>query len=227
MVNDQLQKFMFNAAPVRGEIVSLRDTWQEVLTRRSYPTPVRNVLGEMMAACALLSANLKFDGTLIMQIYGDGPVTMLVVQCNSDLSLRATAKLAESIEGASEAPVPITDDMTLPDLLNRNGHGRCVITLDPRDKKPGQQAYQGIVPLSGEHGPLAHQLIANLCGDDAAKWEAAAGAALATLEARKALWDGIVAAIAHEVRGCELTAQGNAHEREVDATRQGDAANCE
>ena len=79
MVNDQLQKFMFNAAPVRGEIVSLRDTWQEVLTRRSYPTPVRNVLGEMMAACALLSANLKFDGTLIMQIYGDGPVTMLVV----------------------------------------------------------------------------------------------------------------------------------------------------
>ena len=52
MVNDQLQKFMFNAAPVRGEIVSLRDTWQEVLTRRSYPMPVRNVLGEMMAACA-------------------------------------------------------------------------------------------------------------------------------------------------------------------------------
>ncbi len=155
MVNDQLQKFMFNAAPVRGEIVSLRDTWREVLTRRSYPTPVQNVLGEMMAACALLSANLKFDGTLIMQIYGDGPVTMLVVQCNSDLSLRATAKLAESIEGATEAPVPITDDMTLPDLLNRNGQGRCVITLDPRDKQPGQQAYQGIVPLSGEHGPLA------------------------------------------------------------------------
>jgi molecular chaperone Hsp33 len=140
---------MFNAAPVRGEIVSLQNTWQEVLARRSYPAPVRNVLGEMMAACALLSANLKFDGTLIMQIYGDGPVQMLVVQCNSDLSLRATAKLAE---GAADR---ITDDMTLPVLLNQHGRGRCVITLDPADKKPGQQPYQGIVPLSGEHGPLA------------------------------------------------------------------------
>ncbi|CDY78699.1 33 kDa chaperonin (Heat shock protein 33) (HSP33) [Caballeronia glathei] len=148
-MNDQLQKFMFNAAPVRGEIVSLQNTWQEVLARRSYPAPVRNVLGEMMAACALLSANLKFDGTLIMQIYGDGPVQMLVVQCNSDLSLRATAKLAE---GAADR---ITDDMTLPVLLNQHGRGRCVITLDPADKKPGQQPYQGIVPLSGEHGPLA------------------------------------------------------------------------
>ncbi|SAL43237.1 Hsp33 chaperonin [Caballeronia choica] len=148
-MNDQLQKFMFNAAPVRGEIVSLRDTWQEVLARRSYPLPVRNLLGEMMAACALLSANLKFDGTLIMQIYGDGPVKMLVVQCNSDLSLRATAKLVAGAEAL------IGDDMTLPDLLNQHGHGRCVITLDPGAKKPGQQPYQGIVPLSGEHGPLA------------------------------------------------------------------------
>lgn len=56
-MSDQLQKFMFNAAPVRGEIVSLRNTWQEVLARRDYPAPVRTVLGEMMAACALLSAN--------------------------------------------------------------------------------------------------------------------------------------------------------------------------
>ncbi|WP_277188319.1 Hsp33 family molecular chaperone HslO [Caballeronia sp. BR00000012568055] len=147
-MNDQLQKFMFNAAPVRGEIVSLRDTWQEVLARRTYPSAVRNVLGEMMAACALLSANLKFDGTLVMQIYGDGPVKMLVVQCNSDLSLRATAKLAEGVEDQLDGEV------SLPDLLNRHGQGRCVITLDPANKKPGQQPYQGIVPLSGEHGPL-------------------------------------------------------------------------
>ena len=148
-MNDQLQKFMFNAAPVRGEIVSLRNTWQEVLARRAYPPAVRNVLGEMMAACALLSANLKFDGTLVMQIYGDGPVKMLVVQCNSNLSLRATAKLAEGAESE------LQNDMSLADLLNRHGHGRCVITLDPSDKKPGQQPYQGIVPLSGEHGPHA------------------------------------------------------------------------
>jgi molecular chaperone Hsp33 len=120
-----------------------------VLARRSYPAAVRNVLGEMMAACALLSANLKFDGTLVMQIYGDGPVKMLVVQCNSNLSLRATAKLAEGTERELE------NEMSLAELLNRHGRGRCVITLDPADKKPGQQPYQGIVPLSGEHGPLS------------------------------------------------------------------------
>jgi molecular chaperone Hsp33 len=148
VVNDQLQKFMFSAAPVRGEIVSLRNTWQEVLTRRDYPAPVRTILGEMMAACALLSANLKFDGTLIMQIFGDGPVKMLVVQCSSDLSMRATAKFS------GEADTTIGDDTTLVELVNASGHGRCVITLDPRVKQPGQQPYQGIVPLSGLDGPL-------------------------------------------------------------------------
>ncbi|CAG4892598.1 Hsp33 family molecular chaperone HslO [Paraburkholderia saeva] len=147
-MNDQLQKFMFNAAPVRGEIVSLRNTWQEVLTRRDYPAPVRNVLGEMMAACALLSANLKFDGTLVMQIFGDGPVKMLVVQCSSDLSMRATAKFSGDVAST------IGDDTSLTDLLNANGNGRCVITLDPREKQPGQQPYQSIVPLNSADGPL-------------------------------------------------------------------------
>jgi len=147
-VSDQLQKFMFSTAPVRGEIVSLRNTWQEVLTRRNYPAPVRNMLGEMMAACALLSANLKFDGTLIMQIFGDGPVKMLVVQCNSDLSMRATAKFSGDVEST------IASDLSLIDLINADGHGRCVITLDPKNKVPGQQPYQGIVPLSGIDRPL-------------------------------------------------------------------------
>ncbi|SDB99649.1 molecular chaperone Hsp33 [Paraburkholderia lycopersici] len=152
IVNDQLQKFMFSAAPVRGEIVSLRNTWQEVLTRRQYPAPVRTVLGEMMAACALLSANLKFDGTLIMQIFGDGPVKMLVVQCGSDLTMRATARLGEDFIG--ENALPLGEELTFADLINPDGQGRCVITLDPAKKQPGQQPYQGIVPLNGEDGPL-------------------------------------------------------------------------
>ncbi len=147
-MEDQLQKFMFSSAPVRGEIVSLRNAWQDVLARRNYPAPVRDVLGEMMAACALLSANLKFDGTLIMQIFGDGPVKMLVVQCNSNLTMRATAKFT------GETGDAIRDDASFVEMLNASGHGRCVITLDPRDKKPGQQPYQGIVPLYGEDGPL-------------------------------------------------------------------------
>ncbi|WP_028224439.1 Hsp33 family molecular chaperone HslO [Paraburkholderia ferrariae] len=152
-MNDQLQKFMFSAAPVRGEIVSLRNTWQEVLARRRYPAPVQTVLGEMMAACALLSANLKFDGTLIMQIFGDGPVRMLVVQCGSDLSMRATARLADGL--TPEAAEALPADTTFAGLINPNGKGRCVITLDPATRQPGQQPYQGIVPLNGEDGPLA------------------------------------------------------------------------
>lgn len=148
VVDDQLQKFIFAAAPVRGEIVSLRNTWQEVLARRQYPVAVRDILGEMMAACALLSANLKFDGTMIMQIFGDGPIKMLVVQCSSDLTMRATAKIS------SEFDPTLGDSLSFVELLNASGHGRCVITLDPHDKRPGQQPYQGIVPLSSQDGPL-------------------------------------------------------------------------
>ena len=145
VVNDQLQKFMFNTAPVRGEIVTLHNTWREVLTRREYPAPIQALLGEMLAAAALLCANLKFDGTLVMQIMGDGPVKMLVVQCNSDLTLRATAKLTGSVNKHA----------TLIELVNAGGAGRFAITLDPHNKMPGQQAYQGVVPLSGPDGPLA------------------------------------------------------------------------
>ncbi|CAJ0719772.1 33 kDa chaperonin [Ralstonia edaphis] len=146
-MTDELKKFVFDAAPVRGELVRLEGTWQEVLGRRRYPAPVSTLLGEMMAAAALLSANLKFNGALVMQLHGDGPVHMLVVECNSDLSMRATAKIADGAE--------IADDATLAAMVNVHGNGRFAITLDPQDKLPGQQPYQGIVPLSDENGPLA------------------------------------------------------------------------
>ncbi|ANH71468.1 Hsp33 family molecular chaperone HslO [Ralstonia insidiosa] len=145
-MTDELKKFVFDAAPVRGELVRLESTWQEILRRRRYPAPVSTLLGEMMAAAALLSANLKFNGALVMQLHGDGPVRMLVVECNSDLSMRATAKIAEGAE--------IADDATLASMVNVHGRGRFAITLDPHDKLPGQQPYQGIVPLSDETGPL-------------------------------------------------------------------------
>ena len=145
-MTDELKKFVFDAAPVRGELVRLESTWQEILRRRRYPAPVSTLLGEMMAAAALLSANLKFNGALVMQLHGDGPVRMLVVECNSDLSMRATAKIAEGAE--------IAEDATLASMVNVHGRGRFAITLDPHDKLPGQQPYQGIVPLSDETGPL-------------------------------------------------------------------------
>ena len=139
---DTLQKFIFDNAAVKGEFVEISDTWREVQQRHDYPPAVKTVLGEMLAAAALLSANLKFNGAIIMQIHGDGPVRLLVVECDSDLRLRATAKLAPD--------AVVADDANLTDLLNVHGKGRFVITLDPLDKMPGQQPYQGIVPLDGD-----------------------------------------------------------------------------
>lgn len=138
---DTLQKFIFDNAAVRGELIDISATWREVLVRHHYPEPVKKVLGQMTAAAALLSANLKFNGSIIMQIHGDGPVSLLVVECDAELRLRATAKLAPD--------ALVADDATLAALVNAQGKGRFVITLDPLEKVPGQQPYQGIVPLDG------------------------------------------------------------------------------
>ena len=139
---DTLQKFMFENSLVRGELVELSDTWHQVLARSDYPTPVSAMLGEMLSAVALLSANLKFNGAIIMQIHGDGPIQLLVVECDAALNLRGMAKLREE--------AVIEEDASLQQLVNQQGQGRFAITLDPSDKMPGQQAYQGIVALDGD-----------------------------------------------------------------------------
>jgi molecular chaperone Hsp33 len=139
---DTLQKFIFDNAAVRGELVEISNAWREIQSRHAYPKAVRALLGEMVAAAALLSANLKFNGSIVMQIHGDGPVKLLVVECDAKLHLRATAKLREGAE--------VRDDASVVQLLNQHGRGRFVITLDPQDKVPGQQPYQGVVPLVGE-----------------------------------------------------------------------------
>jgi molecular chaperone Hsp33 len=113
-----------------------------VQSKRDYPPAVKKMLGEMLSAAALLSANLKFNGSIIMQIHGDGPVQLLVVECDVGLKLRGMAKLRDE--------VTIDEQATVQELINEHGQGRFAITLDPDDKMPGQQAYQGIVALDGE-----------------------------------------------------------------------------
>jgi molecular chaperone Hsp33 len=94
----------------------------------------------MVAACALLSASLKFDGSIVLQIQGDGPVRLAVAECFADLAMRATAKV--------EGPVPTTRDLT--SLVNPHGNARCIVVLDPAVRGPGRTPYQGVVPLEGE-----------------------------------------------------------------------------
>lgn len=130
-MTDSLQPFVFEGAGVRGGIVRLGATWRAVLERRAYPAALREVMGELMAAAALLASNLKFEGSMIMQMQGGGPVTILVVECGSDLAMRAMAHW----EGEPTGP--------LPQLL---GGGRFVITLDPAE---GMNKYQGVVALDG------------------------------------------------------------------------------
>ena len=144
----QLHKFLFDGLPVRGMLVQLTDVWQEVLKRRAanvetgpYAEPVRHLLGEMTAAAVLMQSNIKFNGALVMQIFGDGPLKLAVVEVQPDLSLRATAKVVGDLGNAS----------TLPEMVNVNNEGKCAITLDPLNKMPGQQPYQGVVPLFDDH----------------------------------------------------------------------------
>jgi molecular chaperone Hsp33 len=151
-VMSELHKFIFEGLPVRGMLVRLTDSWQEILKRRQaaggYPVEVMHMLGEMTAAGALMQSTIKFNGALILQIFGDGPVKLAVAEVQPDLSLRATA----TVTGA------ITPGSSLSQLVNVNNLGRCAITLDPKDKFPGQQPYQGVVPLFGDH----HEKIENL-----------------------------------------------------------------
>ena len=145
---NELLVFVCEGAPVRGEIVSIGTAWQSVIARRQDPPVIRQILGDFVAAATLLSASLKFDGTLIIQAQSKGPISLLVVECSSNLTMRATVKL--SVE-----PTDIDPNATLADLLDAANTGRLVITLDPTERQPGQPPYQGIVALQQDHNGIA------------------------------------------------------------------------
>jgi molecular chaperone Hsp33 len=144
---NELLVFVCDGAPVRGEIVSISTAWQSVQERRDDPPVIRQILGDFVAAATLLSASLKFDGTLIIQAQSKGPISLLVVECSSNLTMRATVKL--SVESSEIDP-----NASLADLLDAADTGRLVITLDPSDRQPGQPPYQGIVALQQDQNGI-------------------------------------------------------------------------
>lgn len=139
-MTDAHRRFLFDDMPVRGGWVRIDAAYREVLARHDYPPVLRRLLGELLAATALLANHLKFKGSLIVQVQSPGPLQLLVVECTDRLGLRAIAKWQGNLAGDA-------------DLLQLGGHGRCVITLDPRD---GAQMYQGIVAM--ESGTIAEVL---------------------------------------------------------------------
>ena len=134
--SDALSRFVFEAGPVRGALVSLDRTCAEILACHPYPPALARVLSELLAAAALLASSLKFDGSITVQLQGDGPVRLLVVECDASLTLRATSQWREEI-------VDLPHDAPLA-VLAGGARARLVITLDPRN---GEPLYQGIVAL--------------------------------------------------------------------------------
>lgn len=131
--HDTLRRFIFENLPVQGRHAHLDASWRAVLDRQDYPETVRVLLGEAFAAATLLSATLKFDGTLTLQIRGKGPVHLLVVQCTSGLNLRGLARWRGATQGLGFRQ--LLDDAQL------------AITIEQTRKI---ERYQGIVPLEGD-----------------------------------------------------------------------------
>lgn len=129
---DITQRFLFEHADVRGELVSLNDSYREILARHDYPEPIKALLGEMLAAAVLLSTAIKFDGLLVMQARSTGPLSMLMVECSSQQEVRGIARYS--------------DDLTAERLRELMPDGVLAITIEP-DKG---QRYQGVVALEGE-----------------------------------------------------------------------------
>ncbi|WP_205341826.1 Hsp33 family molecular chaperone HslO [Denitrificimonas caeni] len=130
---DFTQRFIFDNSDVRGELASLEESYAHVLAKHTYPEPVAALLGELLAAAALLINTLKFDGLLVLQARSSGAVPLLVVECSSDGELRAIARYdADKISSAA----------SFQELMPE---GVLALTVDPREG----QRYQGLVALDG------------------------------------------------------------------------------
>jgi molecular chaperone Hsp33 len=137
---DKLSHFLFENADVRGEIVQLDQSWQQVLERHDYPPRLQNLLGEMMSAAVLLMGILKFKGKLILQLKGEGAVTMGLVECSSDRTLRGLIHWTGDIDSTAG----------LQSLLADNGVVAITLEQEPQGKKQKTERYQGIVEVVGD-----------------------------------------------------------------------------
>lgn len=134
MTHNSVQRFLFDDLDIRGAVVHLGSVWKQLLANRNYPAQVVELLGQMSITILLLADNLKQPGRLTIQLRGEGPVTLLVIDCDETLNLRCMAQHSDMIEAAS-----------LVDLL---GKGQLMISLDmPSMREP----YQSIVPIVGNN----------------------------------------------------------------------------
>ena len=137
--NDLLHRFMFDDYDIRGDIVTLGDSYREVMRNNPYAASVNNLLGEFLAAASLLSSTLKFDSMIILQARGDGPISTIMAECSNHKNLRGIVRLNPE-QTLTEAQQQSADMQTL------LGKGVLAITIEP---KRGER-YQGIVPMDSD-----------------------------------------------------------------------------
>ncbi|MDN7134467.1 Hsp33 family molecular chaperone HslO [Pseudidiomarina terrestris] len=131
---DQLYRYTFSEQDVRGELVQLSTSYQRMLQGHNYPAPVQRLLGELMATTALLSATLKFEGHINLQVQGDGPINFLAVNGSHEQDLRGLARLRADI----------ADDEN--DFRTLLGKAVMVITITPDQG----ERYQGVVDANAD-----------------------------------------------------------------------------
>src|SRR5690606_39694310 len=130
--NDLLLRFIFDDCDIRGEIVTLGDSYQQVLANNPYPRAIQQLLGEFLAATSLLSSTLKFDGKIILQARGDGAISTIMAECNNHNTLRGIVRLNKDVEVSEELAL----HGNLQQLL---GNGVLVFTMEPqRAEKDGK-----------------------------------------------------------------------------------------
>ncbi len=145
--SDLVSKFLLQDRSARVISVQIEHVWHQAQSLQPQSPAVRALMGELIAAATLLSANLKFDGSLLLQLQGNGVVKLIVVECRQDLSLRATVKLRHE---------PTAEQTGIQALMNHDGQGRFSVILNPPKDNPARQPYQGIVPLAADS--VAHVL---------------------------------------------------------------------
>lgn len=144
--NDLLNRFIFDDCDIRGELVTLGESYREILNHNVYPPAIQKLLGEFLAAVGLLSSTLKFDGMIILQARGEGAISTIMAECNHHNNIRGIVRLKEG----AELPETLAQTGSMQELL---GNGVLVITIEPKrtENFGGKlERYQGIVPLEKE-----------------------------------------------------------------------------
>ncbi|HEX3838740.1 MAG TPA: Hsp33 family molecular chaperone HslO [Steroidobacteraceae bacterium] len=135
---EQVQRFVFDGRPVRGQWVGIGQGWRDLRQFREYSPPVQELLGQAVCASLLLASTLKFKGTLTLQLQGNGAVSLLVAQCTHDFRYRALARAQG--DGAATSLTPEVFRW----LVGEEGRLTVTIEADERELR-----YQGVVPLTG------------------------------------------------------------------------------